>query len=525
MRDLNVPLRGINVLGIAIVVAANFCVSAMSADVEICVQVDRGEDIGQNFGSLFEARTKDGAFVIGAGFLGVYNTYYRSDRHTVHFFIRPTSGAREHTLKRLPRPSDLAGTYLFSQEGKLYAADPEVRVWNETEQRWDMDTLKQRGRMRIGNDLLLFDGSQVEFNGQLILTEPEEGKYSRFYYARGHLFFYHTFWAGQDGYRPHLADIEGYTKLYACPWRPEHGNAVDLTKAVVMTLPFVGENPFAYGQLNDDVLTCSNIGGIYVFNGEQWRTVVNGELKTSYQVYSMLNYYDRLIMGQYPTGEIFEFDGETVKHLEGWPPRMEGVSGSAREAQTTAIYGGELFVGVWPWGELWNYHPEMKRWTFIERMFTHPPTTDKTTHPYENECAALGGVINQWGQRVTSLVPLGPSLMISTSAKWPCEWEPKFDFIASDKWKEYGAVIQLDIPGHLSAPLAWTEGLTELRFIVSDSDMRIEQDGHVIARTELGNSLSKVSASAAEFGDVVWGHGIYGAFSGSALHGEISVAK
>jgi hypothetical protein len=33
------------------------------------------------------------------------------------------------------------------------------------------------------------------------------------------------------------------------------------------------------------------------------------------------------------------------------PPKLAGVSGSAREAQTTVIFGGEVLVDVWPWGD------------------------------------------------------------------------------------------------------------------------------------------------------------------------------
>ncbi len=490
--------------------------------VEITVGIDRGEDLGQNFGSLFEVRTKDGAFTLGAGFSGLYNTYHRSDRHTVHFFIRPANTVRDQTSKQLPRPSDLAGTYLFSQDGKLHADGPELKVWNPAEKRWEADAVQQRARMRLGNNLLVFDGSRVEFNGQEILSEPNEGRYYRFYYTHGHLFFYHTYWADQEGYRPYAADAQGYSKLYACPWHPGDG-AANLAKAIVMTLPFVGENPFAYGQLHDDVLTCSNIGGLYAFNGREWRTIVDGDLKTSYQIYSMLNFQDRLLMGQYPTGELFEFDGESVQQLEGWPPRMPGVSGSAREAQTTAIYGGELFVGVWPWGEIWNYHPDLEQWTFVKRAFTHPTVTDSTTHPYENECKALGVVINQWGQRVTSLIPLGPSLMVSTSAKWPCAWEPKFDFVAGDQWKEYGAVIEMKIPGHLSAPLVWTAGATELHFRIEDNCMSIQQDRNPPVRVELGDALSGILTSTKEFEEITWEQGIYGKFRGASLRGELNL--
>ena len=165
----------------------------------------------------------------------------------------------------------------------------------------------------------------------------------------------------------------------------------------MITLPVVGEVPFSFGQLGPEVLTCSNIGGVYVFDGESWRTAVEPSLERSYQVYSMLNFYVRLLMAQYPTGLLFEYKGEDVTPIEGWPPRMEGVSLKFREAQTTAIYGGDLFVGVVPWAELWRYNTDSDGWTFMSRMFSHPAITNETDHPYENECAALGIVANLWG--------------------------------------------------------------------------------------------------------------------------------
>jgi hypothetical protein len=500
---------------VAILLSASLLGSVEAFSLEIRLQVDRGEDLGQHLGSLFETGSEDGAFVLGAGFLDVYNTYCRSDRHAVHFFIRPTGAARAHTAAQLPRPGNLAGTYLFSRGDTLYATEPEVRAWNPSKGQWETGAVKQRGQMQLGDGLLTYGDSQVAFNETLALGPPEQGRYSRFYYAQGHLFFYHTFWAEQSGYRLHTEDSKGFTKLYACPWNPAQDTSVDLSKAVAITVPVVGENPFAWGQLRGDVLTCSNIGGIYAFDGAAWRTLLDGELKTSYQVYSMINFYDRLLLGQYPTGELFEFDGEEVRHLEGWPPTMPGVSGSAREAQTITLYGGDLFVGVWPWGELWRYRPDAKQWDLVQRMFNRPALTDKTTHPYETECAALGGVANQWGQRVTSLVVQNSSLMISTSAKAPCAWEPKFDFLANDAWKEYGTVTQLTTPGHVSAPLAWTDGPTELRFIVNDTRMAIIQDGSVVAEAPLKQLPLAVPA------DIAWGTGVYGAFGGSALRGEV----
>jgi len=487
------------------------------------VRIDRGRDLGQNFGSLFEVPSADGALVLGAGFQGAYNTYHRADRHALSFFIRPTDGERDVTAERLPRPSEEAGTYLFDFDGTLYSSGQKLRSWNETERRWQDVPDTGDGRMRLGDGVLSFGSNRVDYNDQQILTPPAEGSYSHFYYAQGRLFFYHTFFADNKDYRVHEAGDRGFSKLYACPWPPGSDCAVELTNAAVLTLPVVGEIPFAYGQLGQDVVTCSNIGGFYAFDGRAWKTLVEPDIKTSYQIYSMVNFYERLLMGQYPTGWLFEYDGERVTQLEDWPPRIEGVSASAREAQTAAIYGGDLFIGVWPWGELWRYSHDTDRWTFVDRMFSHPAVSDETTHPYERECVAHGLVLNQWGQRVTGLVPMGDSLMVSTSAKWPCEWKPEFEFLGDDKWKEYGAVVRLKMPGNLCAPIGWTDGPTEIVCTVGGGEMSVTQDGKLLASAKLSEFLASRIAACSGLGEVGWGRGAFGLYGGVSLDGAVEV--
>ena len=521
--------------GMLVMVAAALCASnAAQTDtadtkggpvMKFTVRVAFGKDVGQNFGSLFEAPTADGRFVIGAGFPGLYNTRHRSDRYAVQFFVRPTNGKREFTIKRLPRPSVDAGAYMFDLDGTLYSSGRPPRSWNEAAEKWEDDPNPLPGRMCLGEGMLLFADDHAEYNGKTILTKPEQGAYQRLYYAHGHWFFYHTYWAGKRGYRAYETDAKGFTKLHAVPWLPDTGEPADLSRAHVYTLPCVGEVPFAYGQLGADVLTCSNLGGVYLFDGRAWRTLKEPEIGVSHQIYSVLNFYDRLLMGHYPTGLLYEFDGESLTLREGWPPRLEGVAKNAREAQTTAIYGGDLFVGVWPWGEVWRYNRDADEWRWVRRMFTHPLVTDETTHPYENECIGHDLVTNQWGQRVTSLVPLGGSLMISTSAKWPCEWKPEFKFLGDDKWKEYGSVFRLTMPGHLSAPVRWTQGETELEFILSGDEMRITQDGKSLASTRMGAALAAEIARAAKLGECTWRHGVFGRFGGATLEGTVTPAS
>ena len=495
---------------------------ARQAAVRIVVTVDRGQDVGQCFGSLFEMRSRDGAVVVGAGFPNAYNTRYRADRHAIQFFVRPTSGQRELTVEVLPRPTDnLTGAYLYERDGTVYSTYGGLKSWDDESRNWvpAVETGGTGETMRVGNGTLTFGESRVTWNDRTILEPPVEGSYQLFFYAHGHLCFYHV--NRRDGpYRFYQDDEDGFSRLYACPWTPGQ-DKVDLSQAIVLRLPVVGETTFAWGQLGSQIVTGSNIGGFYVFEDGAWSMLLEPQLGVSYQLYSTLAFHDRLLMGQYPTGRVFTYDGETITDQEGWPPVLEGVSGSSREAQTTAIYGGDLMVGVWPWGELWRYNPDRRRWIFTHRMFKHPDLSDDITHPYdiENQGNEPG---NLWGQRVTSLVPNGQDLFISTSSKSPFEWDPgPYPFLAPNKWKSYGTIYRATIPGHLSASTKWTGGPTTLEFTIREDEMAIHQDGTLLATGPLTGTLAEQTGNAGSFEDVHWGSGIYGPHGCDSLEGSM----
>ena len=480
------------------------------------VEVDLGEDRGQSFGSLFEARNADGRLIAGAGFQDVYNTRFRTDRHTLQFFVRPQSDKEQFTIERLPHPDLGCGIYLFDLDEQLYAWSyvhgSSARRWDEESGEWldeippGMDKVGSGdGAMRVGNGLLVFSGSAASYNEKQILTPPVSGVRYNFYYALGHLCFYH--YNGDE--------TDPVTEIRACAWTPGD-DAIDVKNASVLRAKYGRETPFAWGQWEDQIVTISNYGGIHVFEDGDWNTSLEASDQTSYQVYSMLRWYDRALLAQYPSGHVFDYRGEDAVEIEGWPPRLPGVSPSARECQSLGIYRGELFAGVWPWAELWRY--DSQQWHSLGRMFTHPEITDETVHPYEAEAERYDLVLNHWGQRATSMVPLGDALYVGTSSKGTPEWEDRFDFLTEEQRREYGSVLRVRMPGNLAAQIDWKDGPTRLEFIATPDGLEIVQDGTRIARSMIQDDLSFETSDLT----VDWGEGIFGPLRGDLHEHELS---
>jgi hypothetical protein len=477
----------------------------------VTVEVDLGRDIGQSFGSLFEIRNSKGRVVAGAGFPDAYNTRFRTGRHRLQYFIRPDSSDREFEVERLPHPDLDCGVYLCEFDDEIYAwtsvRNNSVRRWDRSSRKWvaklppGIQTLKSGdGVMRVGNGRLAFSGSRAWFNDRQILDPPAIGRYYNFYYADGHLFFYHLV-PGED---------QTMTRIYACPWTSQDSTAIDLSEAAVLTTKYERETPFVWGQYQTQVLTVSNQGGIYVFSDGAWKTTLEADNTVSYQVYAGLHWHDRLLLAQYPTGNVFEYQGAAATRKEGWPPVMPGVSTRARECQTLGIYGGDLLAGVWPWAELWRYDRDATQWHAMGRMFTHPELTAERTHPYEEQANRFGLVTNHWGQRVTSMIPHGDSLYLSTSSKGTYEWSDRYDFLTEEQRREYGSVLRLRMPGNLSAQMRWKESPTRLTFQYDGRTMSIQQDGTSIATARLERPL------IADLADlkVSWSQGVYGPLNG-----------
>ena len=447
------------------------CLAIENPTLEVRVSVDLTPDVGQPFGTLWEAVDENGKPRAGGGFLNAYNTQDRSDRRLLHVYVR-TAGEKDFAPEKLPRPSADSGTYLFGFNGRLFAKarggiDQKLRQWRPDENRWKVDDSTTPFSVHVADNVLAATRQRITFGERTILElTPNEGSITEWYYASSHLIMRHS----NPQMDPPVNDLVGFS------WRPSTVDGLSMEDGRRISLSQPREFIYAFGPKAGNIVTASNMGSVHQFDGHAWKTVRFPD-GTSFQIYSTLNTSDRLLLGQYPTGELFEYVDGDLRQLHGWPPVMEGVSPHAREAQTLAIYGGDIFAGVWPWGEVWRFDRSAKRWSFLGRMFTHPEPTDLTTHPYEAETKELDAVFNRWGQRVTSMVPMGDSLYIATSSKGGQPYDSKFKFLSRDQRLEYGAVYRYRQPGCLAVPIAWKEGSSTFSFRLTTSSIEVDQGG------------------------------------------------
>jgi hypothetical protein len=536
------------------------------------INLDFGVDRGQSFGSVFELTDRDGRVIGGAGFTDVYNSYFRTDRYKLQFYIKPVVNPDSFAIERIAHSEKNAGAYLFDLDDTLYAWMGDGRPIKEL--RMNSSHLKNSnqfgsnvvtlgaGVMNVAGKRLSFFNGGVQYDGKAVVKSPKQGRYSKFYYAEGHLFFYHR-------------DVES-TKICAVKWEPGYNIPVDVSAGSVVKTAYRKTSCFSWGQHRGRVVTVGNYGGIYTFVDDGWVTELAGSDQASYQIYSMMNFDGRSYMAQYPTGNLFQYEKGEPKHLIGWPPVMEGVSRDAREAQTLGIYRGDLMVGVWPWAELWRLEKGSPTWKFMGRGFTHPRVPLRKAymvfepwlqnnrgfylagfmlvvamvmggmgrrrnkmslrwasllpvviaisvvvltsmcnaerrrilpvHPYESDAERYGFVLNHWGQRITGMVPMGEYLYVSTSSKGVDEWKSECDFLNEAQRQEYGAILKMHMEGVLSVPVKWATETTTLEIRIHDDHFVMLQDGRELGRAAISPTTARqVVGARAKLGSGVFG--------------------
>ncbi len=472
----------------------------------LTVNVNFGQDLGQPLGSLFEVRDSQGEVVLGAGFASVYNTMLQGNRHELQLYLH---GDRDEALEisSLPRPSPAMGTFITAYNGELLANAMNYgspMVWDSASTTWREDTTAPRYyQTPVASGNLVFRPSQVEYQGRTIFAS--ERTTALFFYGAGNLF------AWEEG----ESDLSK-AKVHAVPWTPDRDRA-DMDHAATLELATSSAFPYCYGVLDNEVLMVSNLGWLYGFDGEQWRLIQDNSGNV-FQMYTMLNVYDRLLLGNFPTGGIYAWDGNTLEFVSA---PLDYAHSGMFEAQTFALYGGDLYVGMWPWGELWRYSVLDNEWNLAARLFSHPERDSDLLTPYRSllrtEFPSREYSSHSLGQRVYSLLPLSGSLYASTSARSGRDGRDIFHFLSQQELDQYGAVHRITAPTEASAQIRWTGEPTTFVLEVHSDSLRILQDGVELARSPLDSPPDVTDWAEPEFG-----YGIFGPLGGDLLSGQAS---
>jgi hypothetical protein len=227
----------------------------------------------------------------------------------------------------------------------------------------------------------------------------------------------------------------------------------------------------------------------------------------------MINVKERLILGHYPSGSLYVYDYNGLKEFAPPIPVPNNARDAEREVQTLTLFGGQLYAGVWPWGELWRLDLDALQWHFVARMFQIPEMSPDVVSPYQVEMQETVDVYNYWGQRLVSMVSYGDGLYIATMNKFAGSYDLDRDsFLSTESLEQYGQVYRISGPLQITAPISWRQ-LTTFRFRITPEKLEMYQDGVLLAQTENSSLLG----GCGKVDNIYLGKGIYGAFGGAGL--------
>lgn len=464
---------------------------------DVTLEATLGPDLGQPLGTLFEARDGEDNVLFGAAAPDAFSTYVRDNNRVMIFYAKGLEAKPLLSPLGKPFDADHNGVRLLVDGPDLLAFFREFNpvevkkldatgLWTGAGEFW-----KSReglgGVQYVNNKRLLFSRREIVYDGRIVFRSEHSGLS---YYAGGRLFMAQA----------------APKRLLVAEWTPDVDAAV--TEDACRSFPMVGD-PFVFGSWHDHVLLATNIGNVYVFRNGHLDTLRTSD-GTSWQAYSLTMLYDTLVIGHYPSGSLYAYRGDTLEPFQPALPVLDGASKESREAQTLAIYAGELYVGVWPWGEVWRFDPDAASWHFVCRVFSEPPVTAEVLEPYAREMRAGEDVYNYWGQRIMNLTSHGDALYIGTMNK---QGKPfiaeRHAFLSPRVVEQYGQVYRFRAGAQIASQFEW-KPQTTFRFVCDGKRMTMYQDGALLGATDVTGSLQNRRVKT-----ISYGQGIGGAFAGS----------
>ncbi|MBL8342008.1 MAG: hypothetical protein JNL30_11110 [Rubrivivax sp.] len=404
-------------------------------------------------GTLFKVVDADGRTVAVAGVPSSWNSYCASGPTDLHFFVQPVEEA-PYEVRRLPKPdASLRTSYAFPAADGVYVDD----LAND-----------RQFRLAVNEGAAQFQA--VSSQARLGCAEYRVGAVT-YRWAPG--------------------------EIRACT-RHDQQEQCD-------AIPIRAETfPYAYGEAGGNTVVVTNWGEVLMHRrrgwcraspqGEAFRCVEGEpgpqlEAPRGFQFYSSIKYRGHTLLGRWPGGELYRFDGQTLSRWNESPTLPPGPLTDVSEAQSMSLYCGDLHVGYWPRGDRWVKAYGTGAWMHQGRAFTHP-LADAPAIPYLG-AEPEGAEWAFFGQRITSMAPFGDSLYLATSNLR--NWSKGVhlpSYLAPEQVDEYGSILALRRGGCASGQARYQD-YAPVHFDISADKIRIRQHG-----VTLGEAAHRLGSSA-----------------------------
>lgn len=479
---------------------------------DISVTTDMPPDDGSPVGTLFELCDDNHRLVGGAGFSLANNTTQTSNPRVLSVYFKSTND--DLSVRSLGKPySDHIPSHLLNVGNRLIAIpymflDRDLQEYDPISESWhDMDPplVDPAGGIMsiqaINGKLftLYYYDVELNYDGLDIQGDPSWIGRRAFdmYYLNGDIYIFQ-----ED------PDDNGGYFLDVCEWTP---GKTAVSNCISHALP--GDDWILYTLFPSPdlmaMLIMDRMGRTYAVSthglDEVRSAFIEGE---PYQLYSSLRWGDDILMGHYPSGNIIVFDEDGD---DGYVAPRVGYRHCSdpywREAQSLAIYNGNIFVGVWPFGEIWEGEPGQS-WSFAARPFGGESCG---LGPYLDRLSGSDMPLLSLGQRIWSLANWSDGLAFSTSLLHP-RYRDALDLLSPDEREPYGNVYLLQRNVEIACEVPGS-GLMTITVKVDGSEVAVWQDYleddepmvKLCSRQLAPSETLDIQGATANYGDGVWG--------------------
>jgi hypothetical protein len=514
----------IPVLARVLMLMAILATTVKAQQIDMMLQVDFGQDDGRNLGTVFELRAPiTGETICAAGFATYSQTRTIASSRWLEFFCRANDPLKVTDLGRIA--DDVYRPVLVSLPGRLlettkgYVSTDGGATWTR-----DPSVIGVFSGQTVGRGALLFrrDGlnTVVQFDGAELFREHKA--------ARSGLF-----------YRGRIAVAYDDNTIVVCEWRPGTGCESKRSLAHEPVSDF-----YAALGFGDAVYFVGGPSEPLNGKGHQIFRLLGDRIEKVYesdhiygQIYSAVVWRDRMLTGEFPDGYVYEFSPETGRVVdlqrppgpdvrlhfpaELYPSNTDYWLDRYREAQSLALYAGRVYVGMFPWAQLFSSR-DLRTWD-VTRLAQAPDIDDDAGWPYRRRLEerirpmiAAGGLQKGaprampsfWAQRITAIVPTQDGIVAAVGNRSGGAYDPegRDSVMARADIDQYGRVFRIRAPASIMMPFDWpAHGKVSMRFEITADGLAMSIDGKLVAR-----SVAGISPETLRNFEIVYGEGIFG---------------